>query len=246
VSLSVYLDASGHPADSDFMVVSGFIATADQWILWKQEWDQALHAEGIQVFHATDCNAHKKEFAGWDDKRTSWFLRRLASIVQQYCKFSISSIIYLDDYRELNKKYDLDRFFPPYALAARTSLALINRWKKDFGEDNVEVFFERGDLDYGKFMNLMRLEGLPDPIFRDRKQVVALQSADLFAWEQNFELRRMQSDYRLKHEAVRQVIQMLLEVPFECGKESYHGEYRRADLERMVSDARIPTRPAVA
>jgi len=85
------------------------------------------------------------------------------------------------------------------------------------------VFFEKGDLDYGKFMNLMRLEGLPDPIFRDRKQLVALQSADLFAWEHNFELRRIRSKYRLEHESVRRVIQMLLEVPFENGKESYHG-----------------------
>ena len=123
----------------------------------------------------------------------------------------------------LNKQCDLDRFFPPYALAARTSLALVNQWKNDFKEENVEVFFEKGDLDYGKFMNLMRLEGLPDPIFRDRKQLVALQSADLFAWEHNFELRRIRSKYRLEHESVRRVIQMLLEVPFENGKESYHG-----------------------
>jgi len=74
----MYFDTSGHPADARFLVVSGFIATADQWILWKQEWDEALRGEGIQVFHATDCNARQKEFDGWDEQRTSLFQRQLS------------------------------------------------------------------------------------------------------------------------------------------------------------------------
>jgi Protein of unknown function (DUF3800) len=240
VSLSAYFDASGHPSHSKFLVVSGLIASVDQWILWKKQWDAILLSEKVKAFHAADCNAAKREFLGWDEIRIDWFLRRLAATMQGFCKFSISNIINLADYRKLDKKYPLTEGLPPYALSARACMAEINRWKKIFSPDSpVEIFFDQGEFQRGKFIERMRHDGLPDPIFRDHREVVAIQAADFLAWEEHYELKRLQAR---PNDAIRPVFQMLLEIPFVYEGNSYHGQYNAEDLEGLINAIGIPPR----
>lgn len=244
VSLSAYFDASGHPSDSKFLVVSGLIATTDQWILWKKEWDAILRSENVAAFHAADCNSANEEFLGWDEPRIDWFLRRLAATMQGFCKFSISNIINLSDYRKLDKKYPLTEGLPPYALSARACMAEINRWRAIFSPNSpVEIFFDQGEFQRGKFIERMHLDGLPDPIFRDHREVVAIQAADFLAWEEHYELKRLQSR---PNDAVRPVFQMLLEIPFTHDGNSYHGQYDYGDLEGLINAIGIPARSEIA
>jgi hypothetical protein len=49
---------------------------------------------------------------------------------------------------------------------------------------NCGSIFEKGDLEQDKFTKLVRAEGGPDPIYRDKKDFAALQAADHYAWEQ--------------------------------------------------------------
>jgi hypothetical protein len=120
---------------------------------------------------------------------------------------------------------------------------LRNRWAEDFSiHESIKTFFERGDLDYGKFISLMKAEEFSEPIFGDRASIVALQSADLFAWEQHYELRRLRDSNRVNAESPRQIIQMLLDIPFESAGESYHGEFKKSDLEGFITGAGIPSR----
>src|SRR5262249_53870978 len=44
-------DASGHEQGQDFVVVSGFLSTADEWIRFESEWKNRLSKDGLDCFH---------------------------------------------------------------------------------------------------------------------------------------------------------------------------------------------------
>jgi hypothetical protein len=122
-------------------------------------------------------------------------------------------------------------------------MAEINRWRAIFSpESPIEIFFDQGEFQRGKFIERMRLDGLPDPIFRDHRDLVAIQAADFLAWEEHNELKRMQSR---PSDPIRKVFQMLLEIPFTHEGNSYHGQYNASDLEGLINAIGIPLRDAI-
>src|SRR5213592_1564804 len=78
---AAYFDDSGHPNDQFAVVVAGFLANQKQWLALEKEWKQALVAEGVTVFHATDLQAGKGEFEGWHSATKAAFLDELVSII---------------------------------------------------------------------------------------------------------------------------------------------------------------------
>jgi hypothetical protein len=78
----------------------------------------------------------------------------------------------------------LQTMLPAYALGARVCVSIIEKWQQEYGINHpVECIFEDGDFAKGKFMDLMRVERMPAPIFKDKKDFPGLQAADHIAWE---------------------------------------------------------------
>jgi len=53
----------------------------------------------------------------------------------------------------------------------------------------IETIFEDGDFERGKFIDLMRVEGMEAPTFKQKDDYAGLQLADLIAWEQSRNLK---------------------------------------------------------
>jgi hypothetical protein len=92
----------------------------------------------------------------------------------------------MKEYREVNEEYALEECLgTPYAMAGRSVAASLKRWKAQHAkpEDSLLVFFEDGTKHKGDFMEAMKRDLLPCPAFIDKKKSVALQAADLLAWQ---------------------------------------------------------------
>jgi len=67
--LSLYCDASGNEREP-ITVVGCVVASVQDWIDFRPEWNEALAVDGIKVFHANDYACSQGEFAvGWKGMR---------------------------------------------------------------------------------------------------------------------------------------------------------------------------------
>ena len=66
IELTAYLNNSGHPDDQDAVVVAGWVATLEQWLLLEDGWKHVLKEFGILsgVFHRTDFQSGYGEYKG--------------------------------------------------------------------------------------------------------------------------------------------------------------------------------------
>jgi hypothetical protein len=191
-----YFDASGHPSDQPFVVVAGYVANVHQWKFFNRMWEKVHHEYGIDLpFHATDFYARAKQYQhlppGNDSGIPHDFITTLASTQQIYTLLHVSCIVDMGIYNDIADVFMIQTMVPAFALGARVCVELVQNWQKDFGiEHPIECIFEDGDFGKGKFIDLMRVERMPAPIFKDKCDFPGLQAADHIAWESGSHLKR--------------------------------------------------------
>jgi hypothetical protein len=193
---TAYFDASGHPSDQPFVVVSGYVANMHQWKYFNTMWE-AVHKEfDVDLpFHATDFYARSKQYGnlppGNDAGKPHDFITTLATVQQLYTLMHVSCVVDMGVYRDIADVFMIHTMVPAFALGARVCVALIAEWQRSFGiEYPIECVFEDGDFGKGKFIDLMRVERMPAPIFKDKDEFPGLQAADHVAWESASHLKR--------------------------------------------------------
>jgi Protein of unknown function (DUF3800) len=226
---AAYFDDSGHPDDRELVVVAGFIAKEEQWLIFEREWKAIIKPLGIRVFHMVDFESSAK----WSRSEKDVILNKLISLIRTRTGFHISNAVLMNDYRKINGEYVLEEAIgTPYALTGRTVAKDINSWKRHYlkKHDHLLVFFEDGTKHKGDFMEAMKRDKLPCPAFVDKKEAVSVQAADLFAWEVCYGLTT-------NHE--RATLKRLLSHPGKDGL--YDGEA----LESLVQRIHVPLRAAL-
>lgn len=201
-----FFDASGHPNDHPFYVVSGYLANYLQWQRFENDWEAVHLAYGVEPpFHMAsfvaacsttwykdqkNARADYVEIAK-DAARATEFLKWISQVQMSFVHVGISCIIDMNIYREVNSLLDLREVVPPYALGARMCIQRLRRWELDYAiRPPAEVIFEVGDLEQNKFTQLMVDEGEDAPIYKKKIDFAGLQGADHYAWEQFNFLRK--------------------------------------------------------
>ena len=95
--LEVYVDESGQSTSHPLVVFGGYMATADNWLGFCDEWNAVLvDAKVLNVktggpgkFHMTDLEAKKGVFDGWTEARRRSLLGALFSIINQHKLYAI-------------------------------------------------------------------------------------------------------------------------------------------------------------
>jgi hypothetical protein len=187
-AFSAYFDASGHPSDQPFVVVAGHVANYLQWQGFNKAWEHFHNKAGVNLpFHMSDFMARgRSDYKKWeeDDPGAHQFLLDLCSAQQVYSLLHVSCIVDMGLYRQIDDVFMLQTMIPAFALGARVCVSLIQGWQKTHQIDYpIECIFEDGDFGKGKFMDLMRVERMPAPIFKEKKDFPGLQAADHVAWE---------------------------------------------------------------
>jgi hypothetical protein len=177
---SVYLDDSGHPIDKPYLVLGGFITREDRWIDFERPWKDCLHSRGLNFpFHSTDFFAEHK-----DDPKLKHILADLVRVITNHIEAAFSATIEIDAYTTFNRERRLEEFAgSPYAIVTRVIHKNVDDWQLRVGDRSpLRYFVEDGTLHKGDMMDCLRdRDGInpPTPVKKDH---VACQAADLYAY----------------------------------------------------------------
>jgi len=178
--LTTAFDAAGHESDQPFMVLAGFVSTADHWKAFDGEWRARLAEHGIDAFHMNR----------FLHPRHRPLVRDLVQTVLRHSfrKFSVTVRI-----QTIPPSF-ADQFnLNAYALAGRVLVANVAVWQlKEFSSTPIEYVFEDGDRGKGLLMEKMKRDGYPSPLFRPKTDrpsptggkipgFMPLQAADILA-----------------------------------------------------------------
>lgn len=195
---TVYIDDSGTAPSQQVAMASGLIFPAKRILAMESEWATFCKKEGIGAkgFHTSECVAHNahSDFARWDDDKVERVVERILQIIKKYSPqaFSISinkafydEVIPDEFRRRVGRKH--------YTWGVDAVCGFIWDWAHrrdvpmEYVFDNVDEKAQREQraeielvMNNGEEMHPGDFSGRYS--FRNRRQVPALQCADLFAW----------------------------------------------------------------
>lgn len=182
--LKVFIDESGK-GEPPVFVMAGFIARAEQWAAFNDEWNAKLReAPSVDAFHMTDAR-----WQGYDTK-----LPALLDIIRANVLGGIAISIPFEDYqREIKGKIGF-RLDQPYFLAFYSIIYWSLVLQKEAGsKEEMDFIFDeqRSDSDFLHSVWPTAVGFLPEnlkalvggrPIHMDDKYMPPLQAADILAW----------------------------------------------------------------
>jgi hypothetical protein len=247
---TLYFDDSGTDAQSEVAVAGAYVATVEQWAEFKRNWEEVNEREKFGIFHMADFVARREQFTlpEWKDepkrKRT---VKALISTIKIRVRFGVAAAVQKSAYDEIVPD-DLRMRFGKnhYTFAIRQCMGVIDKWRQKYGHaDRIRYVFDQlpkggriADINslfetlasggehamnhYGVYPNGWS--------FEDKRNVVQLQAADMWAYE-NFRYMRDQHIPDSK-EKPRESYLALLECPVTLRYQN------RRTLTELVQDMR--------
>ena len=188
VQFQAYIDASG-VGDKDALVMAGYIATAETWADFSDEWKRALDKVPLPYLKMRELARKRMDIA-------ATFYR----IIEQFdIRAAVSCIIPTRLYRRVYQEFawppdpDLPRLINPYYIGYRAIIENILLAQAQIGISSPIDFIFDDESEKALLVPAWNFVGsvvtddvrpiLGDsPIFRDDKKVLPLQAADMWAW----------------------------------------------------------------
>lgn len=194
---TAHFDASGQEHEHSYVVVAGFVSSAQEWILFSEKWQTVLHEYGLESFHAAECQNYEQDFKGWkgqDSRRIRLWCDLLALIKESsFQKFACG--IVTDDWTSKVSKQTKDRWrLNAYVMCAMMVAERVQLWaRRQNIHTPIRYVYESGDPGSGMLFETFRREGYPDPLFEHKTDrtingilvpaCIPLQAADFLAYE---------------------------------------------------------------
>jgi hypothetical protein len=195
VMLQAYVDDSGR--GQRVFVLAGFIASPATWAVFSDEWAAVLATEPhIDYFKMMEAHNFKKQFDGWESRQRDKKISDLYDVIQKHELIGIRLCINMDEYDSLfaSIEHDAPHYFYVYVLAVSNIVSMLARYQKDIGlHEKVDFIFDHQPGQSGKIIDVWdffkeiatddtkdMLGSLPE--FKDDKDTMPLQAADLHAW----------------------------------------------------------------
>ena len=200
---TLYCDDSGTDASSDVAVAGCYVSTVEQWEHFKRNWQEINDREKFGVFHMADFVARKKQFGRpeWQDKaKRDRTIRALISTIKTRIRIGFAAAIQKSAYDEVVASDEALRQrlgTNHYAFAIRLCTSLVDTWRQKHGyKEPIQYVFDRmskGRRDIDAMFNIL-VSGQTAALhrygvyadcwsFQDKSQVVQLQAADIWAYE---------------------------------------------------------------
>ena len=196
LALAVYIDDSGKD-DPPVFVLAGFIAEAEAWAAFTDEWDEELtRYPKIKYFKMKEAHALNGQFEGVSSLARDHKVGRLASLCSKHLSGELACVVrHLDYAAQFANKY-APRMDDPYILMMMGTYILAFHWLETQGKKGEKVNFifdrqlEKETVVREMFAEFAKMPGNdlepiglpPTPNFDDDKSTPALQAADLLAW----------------------------------------------------------------
>lgn len=175
--------------------MAGYINTAENWMRFAEDWQNELRwPRSIDYLHMVEANALRGEFGGWGRRQRDKKLGRLSEVIRRYRPESFQWSIDRQDYLDLIEPHRPRGVSSPHYLATFGVVAMVTKYLASRNvQAKVDFIFDQQtavSADIAIFFDYM-VRSLPkaaremingDPIFRDDKDLVPLQAADMLAW----------------------------------------------------------------
>ncbi|MGI8962223.1 MAG: DUF3800 domain-containing protein [Bryobacteraceae bacterium] len=187
-----YFDESGSDAASRYFLLAGYISDIDHWISLSDEWEEALAGPPkLEYFKMTEAFQLRDQFAGWTERQRDNHIDRLRAIIQSHCLLGSGVAMPKDLYDRhvrghIPKKYD-NQYYASFVTSLDFLADMMNRLEQTgpidfvFDQQNIEPrvreLFDEFKTSSHSYRTLV---GEID--FRDDKNVLPLQAADMLAW----------------------------------------------------------------
>ena len=195
VTITAYFDESGTHIGSKFVTVAGYLALSEKWLTFEAEWEQALKAFEIEMFHMSDFANQAPPFDNWPEEKRRACLQTLLNIINRHAAMSVGFTIPFDLYDAILSDEAKTFCGGPYGLAAQACfLDIAQSFDKHTDEDIwIAYILEQGSRGAGQVLKVfqenvriperkrdLRLLSLG---FEDKRQFLPLQAADILAYE---------------------------------------------------------------
>ena len=207
--LKAFIDDSASDQGDKRLFLAGYINAGDRWIRFSDAWDEVLKDRPtIGYLKMSEANNLGGEFRGWDRVDRDEKLRHLARVIRHFEPRSIHASVSQAQFRAIIAPVAPHGFASPYSLcfqALMLPLALQQAKERikvpiDFIFDSQEGLGTQAAFFYQKIRESqpknIRDVMCASPIFRDEKQMLPLQAADMLAWHIR---RRHEEDPKLFH-----------------------------------------------
>jgi hypothetical protein len=186
--LQAYVDASGK-GDRRFLVIAGYIATAETWDDFSKAWKSRLDCAQLPYFKMNQMTS-RLEIAGW-------FYRL---IEEHNIKASIACIINTAELVEVEKSIKYPSYITnpnsadnPYYWGFKYTIGILAERQRELDLAEPVNFIFDEDSEKSKIpraWDLIKKAARSDlstlmgnmPVFRDDAKTMPLQAADLYAW----------------------------------------------------------------
>jgi uncharacterized protein DUF3800 len=197
-----YMDETGHAADGSqkFCGMAGFLAPAYKWERFESNWNAVLNEFHIPYFHMKEYAHSKGVFKGWekDEGKRQELFNKLLNKIAAIRAVPTGSITSLEGFRRLSREDQL-AWHDPYLRSLldctsaagfllddqppQVKFAVVFSQQSEFRHRAEHVYQLIGEA--SPFGNRMLY-----PDFKDMRDLVPLQAADIIAYELHREFER--------------------------------------------------------
>jgi hypothetical protein len=203
LTIQAYIDDSGVSGTDAVFVLAGFIGNAEKWAAFSEAWSQHLkQGPSIRYLKMNEAAKLRGEFRSWEPEERD---RKLAGCVQIIKQFRPDKGIYfindLIAWKQIVHKMKVKTLADPHFHGFNAIISGVCNEALDSGiDEEVEIIFDQHVI-FGprvsfwypalkemiELTNSERVERVkkilpPVPMFRDDRQFVPLQAADILAW----------------------------------------------------------------
>ena len=192
-TLKAFVDDSGSGGDSPWFVLAGYVGTVEGWDRFDSQWKSVLAARPrIAYFKGVEAEHFRNEFSAFTAEQRDAKIDALIEVIGCCAERALCGRMRQRDYNEIAKGQIPARYDSPYYLLFPTFIAAAVGIERIEGASEPTQFifdtdqrFER--LSYEMVPSLLPLRsfkgGIVNVLYRDDKESLPLQAADLLAWQ---------------------------------------------------------------
>jgi hypothetical protein len=241
------------------MIVSGYVATADQWALFEKQWLARLKSDNLLYFRRSECASNTGQFVGWDKRlvEKDKLLRDLIGVINSNTICKTGCIVENRILKAiLSPEVETQFHLHAYAFAGIVSVSELYKWRdREHISAPIEWIFEQGDDGANELRKCMDIFGTSEPKFREKverrdrkgKPLMAftgLQAADFLAWEMAQLKRGIFSPYLISldektGDPAEHQVKSIEELNELLRKAATHDEFQKKIKEKQSSKQRL-------
>jgi hypothetical protein len=192
---AVFVDESGGSGADRILLLSACIQTYPVWTAFSDDWDKVLReSPAVTAFHVREARGHLKEFARWKDIDVDRKIIALAEVIIRHQPQIVTCWMSERDYAETVRANGPPDLHHAYFMCFCAIVIKVAQYQAYLGITTPAdfIFDEHGEIgEEALLWHFAMKDGQPEeirtimgstPVFKDDKDVLPLQAADLVAW----------------------------------------------------------------